>query len=59
MGKYVFDHDDIDFVYPISDQMALAPDGGLLMWMGHHIAMDMDSGELHIIFAWSYDDTEN
>lgn len=36
MGKQFFDYDDGDFAHTISDNMA----------------MDMDSGELHIISGW-------
>lgn len=40
MGKHFFDYDHGDFVHSISDNMA----------------MDMDSGELHIISGWSNDE---
>ena len=36
MSKHFFDYDDGDFAYTVSDNMA----------------MDMDSGELHIISSW-------
>lgn len=32
--------------------MAIGSDGDLLMRMGDNMAMDMDSGELHIISGW-------
>lgn len=59
MGKYVFDYYDGDFAYPISDWMAVASDDGLLMRMGEHMAMELDSGELHSISAWFDDDAED
>ena len=40
MTKQFFDYDDGDFAHTISDNMA----------------MDMDSGELHIISDWSDDE---
>ena len=43
MGKHFFDYDDGDFAHTISDNMA----------------MDMDSGELHIISDWSDDEDED
>ena len=43
MRKHFFDYDDGDFTHTISDNMA----------------MDMDSGELHIISGWSDDEDED
>ena len=43
MGKHFFDFEDGDFAHSISDNMA----------------MDLDSGELHIISGWSNDEDEN
>ena len=40
MSKHFFDYDDGDFAYTVSDNMA----------------MDMDSGELHIISSWDDED---
>lgn len=40
MGKHFFDFED----------------GDLLKRMGDNMAMDMDSGELHIISGWNEDD---
>ena len=37
----------------VSDNMAIDSDGDLMMRMGDNMAMDMDSGELHIISGWS------
>lgn len=36
--------------------MAIDSDGDLLIQMGDNIAMDIDSGELHIISGWSNDE---
>ena len=40
MSKHFFDYDDGDFAYTVSDNMAV----------------DMDSGELHIISSWDDED---
>ena len=56
MGKQFFDYDDGDFAHTISDNMAMDSGGNLLMRMGNNMAMDMDSGELHIISGWSDDE---
>lgn len=39
--------------------MAIDSDENLLMRMGDNMAMDMDSGELHIISAWSNDEDDD
>lgn len=49
MGKHFFDYDDGNFAHTISGNMAIDSDGDLLMRMGDNMAMDMDSGELHMI----------
>lgn len=58
MSKHFFDYDDGDFAHAISDNMAIDSDGNILMRMGNNIAMDVDSGELHIISSWSNDDDD-
>lgn len=59
MGKNFFDYDDGDFVYVISDNMAIDSDGDFLMRIGDNMAMDMDSGELHFISGWSDDNDDD
>ena len=59
MGKHFFDYDDGDFAHTVSDSMAMDSGGDLLMRMGDNMAMDMDSGELHIISGWSDDEDED
>ena len=56
MGKNFFDYEYGDFAYSISDNMAINSDRDLLIRMGDNIAMDIDSGELHIISGWSNDE---
>lgn len=57
MSKYIFDYDDGDFAMSISDSMAMDSEGNLMMRMGDHIAMDMDTGDIHMISSWP-DDNE-
>ena len=59
MGKHFFDYGGGDFAHTISDNMAIDFDGDLLMRMGENMAMDMDSGEFHIISGWSDDEDDN
>lgn len=58
MCKHFFDYDGCDFAYSISDNMAIDSDGNLLMRMGNHMAMDMNSGELHITSGWPKDEDD-
>lgn len=59
MGKHFFDYDDGNFAHTISDNMTIDSGGDLLMRMGDNMAMDMDSGELHIISGWSDDEDDD
>lgn len=59
MGKHFFDYEDDDFACSISDNIAIDSDGDLLIRMGYDMAMDMDSGELHIISGWSNDEDDD
>ena len=56
MSKHFFDYDDGDFAYAVSANMAIDSDGNMMMRMGDNMAMDMDSGELHIISSWDDED---
>ena len=59
MGKHFFDYDDGNFAHTISDNMTIDSGGDLLMRMGDNMAMNMDSGELHIISGWSDDEDDD
>ena len=39
--------------------MAINSDGDLFMLMADNMAMDIDSGELHIISDWSNDEDDD
>lgn len=56
MSKHFFDYDNGDFAYPVSNNMAIDSDGNMMMRMGDNMAMDMDSGGLHIISSWKDED---
>ena len=59
MGMHFFDFEDGDFAHTITENKAIDSDGDLLMRMGDNMAMDLDSGELHIISGWANDEDEN
>ena len=53
-----FDYDDSDFGFSISDSMGMNSDGNMMMRMSDNMAMDMDSGDIHMISSWSTDDDD-
>ena len=53
MRKRLFDHKDEDYAQTISDNMAMNSDGDLMLFMGEHMAMELDSDELHLVSEWS------
>lgn len=59
MNKDFFDYDSGNFVHTLSGNMAIDSDGDLFMRMGDNMAMNMDSGELHIISGWSADNDDD
>ena len=59
MGKHFFDYEGGNFAYSNSDNMAINSDGDLLMRMGTNMAIDMNSGELHIISGWPNDEDDD
>ncbi len=59
MGKMLFDYEDDDFIFSLSDNMAMDSEGNLMSRFGDHMAMDMNSGEMHIISSWQNDDEED
>ena len=43
---------------PSESCLAMVSDGDLMMRMGDHMAMDMDTGDIHMISSWPDDDEE-
>lgn len=58
MGRHLFDYDDGDSLFEMSDSMAMDSDGNMMMRIGDSFAMDMDSGELHMVSGWSDDEED-
>ena len=56
MGNSLFDYSDSDIACSVSDNMAINSKGDYLMRMGDDMAMDMQTGELHMTSNWSEDD---
>lgn len=59
MGKHIFDFEDGDFAFTVSDNMAMDSDGNMMMRMGDNMAMDMDSGDIHLVSSWPDDDEDD
>lgn len=58
MCKNIFDYDDGDYAFSISDNMAIDSEGDLLLRMSDNIAMNLDSGDIHFTSSWKDDDDE-
>lgn len=56
MGKHFFDYEDGSFGMSLSGNMLIDSDGDLMKKMSDNMAMDMDSGELHLISSFGEDD---
>ncbi len=54
-----FDYEDGDFIYILSNSIAMDSDGHMMTRMGDSMALDMDSGELHIVSGWLDDEDNN
>lgn len=58
MFKGIFDFNDGDFAFGISDNMAVDSDGDMLMRVGDNMAMDMETGEMHLTSSWDDEDDD-
>ncbi len=56
MARSIFDFEDGDFIFSSSGNLGIDSDGNLMMRISDNMAMDMDSGELHIVSGWNDDD---
>lgn len=55
MSNSIFDFDDCEFLFRNGDT-AFDSDGNTMMRMSDNLAMDMDSGELHLTSSWDHED---
>ena len=58
MCKNIFDFDDGDYAFSISDNMAMDSEGDLLLRISDNMATDLDSGDIHFTSSWNDDDDE-
>lgn len=54
-----FDYEDGDFIHTLSNSIAMDSDGHMMTRMGDSMALDMDSGKLHIVSGWPDDEDNN
>lgn len=59
MGKFFFDIDKEDVAYKASDRVAVKANGDMLVRLSDHVAMDVDTGEMHLISGWSKDNEKD
>ena len=52
----IIDYDDGDFIIKMSEETGMDSEGNLMMRMGDGLAMDMESGDLHLTSAWDDDE---
>lgn len=48
----IFDYEDGGFIHTLSDGMAMNSGGNLMMKLSGNMAMDMESGDIHIVPSW-------
>ncbi len=56
MSGTIFDYDDGEFIYQTSGNMGIGSNGDLYMRTGGNTAMNMSTGELHIVSGWDDED---
>ena len=59
MKNPIWDIDDGDFLFRTSGNMAINSNGHMMMRMSDNMAMDMDSGDIHIVLSWSRDQSDD
>lgn len=52
----IFDYDDGDFCFSLSNNTAMDSDGNLMVRMSDNSALDLETGELHIVSNWNDDE---
>ena len=57
MSKRFFDFDDGDFIFS-SGNIGIDSDGDMMVRVSDNLAMDINSGDLHIVSSWDEDDDE-
>ena len=56
-GPFI-DYDDGGLGLPLSDNLAIDSEGHTLMRMSDNMALDVDTGDVHLISGWQSDDED-
>ena len=59
MSKPFFDYEDGDIVHSISDNIAIDSVGNMMMRISEHLAVDMDSGNIHYTSSWDTNEDDD
>ena len=54
----IFDITDGDIIFNHSGNMGIDSDGDVMMRMGDNMAMDLETGEMHIVSGWKDDNND-
>lgn len=58
MSPLILDYNDSDYVVRLSDNMAVDNDGHTMLKTGNNTAIDMETGEMHIVSPWHDNDED-
>ena len=58
MSGPIFKTDDGDWIYPTGGNLGIDSNGDMVMRLSDNLAMDLDSGEIHLTTAWNDGDDE-
>lgn len=59
MPKPVYDYEDSDFILNTSGNIGFDSNGDMMMRISDNMAVDLDSGEMHIVSSWTTDDEDD
>lgn len=54
----IFDFTDGDIFFNHSGNIGIDSDGDVMMRMGDNMAMDLETGEMHIVSGWNDDNND-
>lgn len=52
----IFDYNNGDFIQKVSDDTGINSDGDLITRSGDNMAINLNTGELHIVSDWDTDE---
>lgn len=58
MSNLIWDIDDDNFIFELSNNMAMDSNGNMMMRMSDNTAMDIDSGDIHFTSPWNNEEND-